>query len=56
MCEFFLDIFVNEEECKKIGIKKCVCDRSKRWCSFDFNICQEWFGNEIDIKKNYELL
>lgn len=55
LCEFFLDILANEEECKKTGIIKCVCDRSKRWCSPDPNTCQKWLGNKTDIKKNHEL-
>lgn len=54
-CGLEENILANEEECKKTGIKKCVCDRSKRWCSPDPNTCQEWLGNETDIKKNHEL-
>lgn len=54
-CGLEENILANEEECKKTGIIKCVCDRSKRWCSPDPNTCQKWLGNKTDIKKNHEL-
>lgn len=50
------NILANEDECKKTGIKKCVCDRSKHFCSpADHRTCEKWPGKAEDIKENHEL-